>query len=365
MPKSVHRKSSSSLTVIIIAAIIAAVAVGFWLMRGKEAETIRPERPAKPEKIHVAVKNRPTIDYQRMQQDETLKAEMEKRKAEYGVDKGLDFILKADESLKIGGLTVPMEEILEKIRIKKGDIVENDLAARLDMEKLIQERKTRINQLTEAEKRYAELEKLLQDPAVAKNREKHETYAAEQADLAGTVALFKRYKETLNSLAETRKHLADGDSETRASARTTLHTLKSEIEKLERLLGIPRIPEKHSEAYGIYVVRKGDNIWNIHFKFLKDYFAHRRIALAPMSDEPDSRGFSSGVGKILKFSENMVYIYNLKEHKLDVDLNLLQPLSKIVVFNMGEVLRLLDPIDYSKVNRIRFDGETLWIPAEQ
>ncbi len=66
-----------------------------------------------------------------------------------------------------------------------------------------------------------------------------------------------------------------------------------------------------------------------------------------------------------QFSENMVYIFNLKERKLDVDLNLLQPLSKIVIFNMGEVLALLDPIDFNIVNSIRYDGETLWIPAEE
>ena len=91
------------------------------------------------------------------------------------------------------------------------------------------------------------------------------------------------------------------------------------------------------------MVRAGDNIWNIHFRFLRAYFNLRNIGLAPMSDEPDAHGFSSGVGKILKFSENMVYIYNLREKKLDVDLNMLQPLSKIVIFNMGEVFALLDP----------------------
>jgi hypothetical protein len=61
----------------------------------------------------------------------------------------------------------------------------------------------------------------------------------------------------------------------------------------------------------------------------------------------------------------MVYIYNILEHELDVDLDMIQPLSKIVVFNMAEVFALLDRIDYEVVRRIQFDGETLWIPAEQ
>jgi len=120
-----------------------------------------------------------------------------------------------------------------------------------------------------------------------------------------------------------------------------------------------------TEVYGIHVVKPGDNIWNIHFRFLKDYFEKRGITLSPRSDEATDTGYSSGVGKILKFSENMVYVYNVRDHKLDVDLDLIQPLSKVIVFDMGRVFALLDQIDYENVNRIQFDGETLWIPAKQ
>ncbi|MEW6671066.1 MAG: hypothetical protein AB1427_05145 [Thermodesulfobacteriota bacterium] len=119
------------------------------------------------------------------------------------------------------------------------------------------------------------------------------------------------------------------------------------------------------DAYGIHIVQPGDNIWNIHFQFLKDYFDRRGIALSPLADEPDRKGLSSGVGKLLKFSENVVYIYNVRERKIDVDINLIHPLSKIVVFKMKQVFALLDGIDYERVNRIQFDGETLWIPANQ
>jgi len=125
------------------------------------------------------------------------------------------------------------------------------------------------------------------------------------------------------------------------------------------------IADKKQEIYGIYVVQSGDNIWNIHYRFLKSYFEHRGISLSPLSDEPDTTGYSSGVGKILKFSEKMVYIFNLKERKLDTDIHLIYPLSKIIVFNMKEVFSLLDQIDRAHVDRIQFDGETIWIPAEQ
>ena len=119
------------------------------------------------------------------------------------------------------------------------------------------------------------------------------------------------------------------------------------------------------DEYGIHVVQPGENIWDVHFKLLKDYYDHKNIQLSPLADEPDSRGFSSGVGKILKFSEDMVHIYNLHEKRLDTDLDLIYPRSKIVIYNMTHVFGLLDRIDYADVQRIEFDGETLWLPAEK
>lgn len=124
-----------------------------------------------------------------------------------------------------------------------------------------------------------------------------------------------------------------------------------------------KTPAAADEVYGIHIVRPGDNIWNIHFTFLKSYFDHRGIRLSPISDEPDAHGTSSGVGRLLKFSERMVYIYNLRVHRIENNLDLIHPLSKIVIFRMKQVFTLLDQIDFARINRIQFDGETLWLPA--
>ena len=133
--------------------------------------------------------------------------------------------------------------------------------------------------------------------------------------------------------------------------------LESEIKQL--------LTEKEKpEAYGIYVVQNGDNIWNVHFAFLTEYFTSRGIVLSRTADEPGSGGKSSGVGKILKFSENMVYIYNTRDRRLELDINLIHPLSKIVVFNMGQVFELLDRLAYGDIEKIEFDGDNLWLPAE-
>ncbi len=119
-----------------------------------------------------------------------------------------------------------------------------------------------------------------------------------------------------------------------------------------------------SGAYGIHVVQPGDNIWNIHFKLMKAYLASKHIALPDASDEPDRSGYSSGIGKLLKFSENMVYIYNIHDRQLVADINLIQPLTKIVIYKMDRVFELVDQVDYHNAGRIQFDGENIWIPAD-
>ena len=253
MPKKPAQISSKAIGIAVSCIILITVA-GLWLWLKRDS-TVNTKN--EPEKVHIPPTAKSVIDYNNIEKDKELIALMQKRKAEYGVEKGVDIITKSDESFKIGDSTVSMQEILDKIRIKSGDIVERDLKS--------------------------------------------------------------------------------------------------------KKMG----PMKNSEAFGIYVVQPRDNIWNIHFNFLKDYFAHKGISLSPLADEPERGGQSSGVGKLLKFSERTVNIYNIKERKLDVDLNLIYPLSKVVIYNMDQIFALLDLIDYEHVSRIQFDGETLWIPSNQ
>lgn len=116
-------------------------------------------------------------------------------------------------------------------------------------------------------------------------------------------------------------------------------------------------------TYGVYVVQPKDNIWNVHFRMLKEYYTRKGIRLGETADEPESSGMSSGIGKILKFSEAMVIIYNLKEKKVTADVNIIDPLSKVVIYNMDEIFALLEQIDINHVDRLRFDGSNIWIPV--
>lgn len=123
------------------------------------------------------------------------------------------------------------------------------------------------------------------------------------------------------------------------------------------------IPEV-SDEYGIHVVQKGDNLWNIHFGIIQEYYKTRGMPISGKADQPDDEGYSSGVGKLLKFSEAIVIVYNIHEQNVVNDIDLIEPLSKIVVYNMNEVFSLLEEIDYDNVDKIQFDGETIWIPTQ-
>jgi len=259
MPQKKNKKSALILWVIIICPILMIAGLAYLTVKNPEKNFVTPQLP---EQASQPVSQNPVIDYDQLNTETETDALMKERKAEYGVDKGLDIIARADESLKIGDSTIPMQDIIDKIEIESGRFVEKDLPGSMD------------------------------------------THTSVNA-------------------------------------------------------------EKDVDGYGIYVVKPGDNIWNIHFMFLNNYFTNRGISLSPVSDEPDAKGTSSGVGKILKFSENMVYIYNVKERKLEEDINIILPLSKIVVFNMKTIFGLLDTIDYKNIQQIQFDGETIWIPSEQ
>ncbi len=274
MPPKV--KSRSRWTPVLIVVAVLFVIAGFWTqfwMKKKPQPVVaappgqmRTPAASAPGKMRTPAASAPVIDYNQIQTNPALKAEMAKRKAEYGVnDKDVDIIARGNESIRIGKTTIPLSEIMDKIRLKRGEIVEHKLGQNTDT-----------------------------------------------------------FNEAENS--------ENGNSQT--------------------------------QIYGIHVVQPGDNIWDIHFRFLKDFFKKKGITVSRFADQPLRGGRSSGVGKILKFSERMVYIYNLREKRVDFNLNRLEPGTKLVIFNIGKALALLKNIDYREINQIQFDGQTLWIPAQ-
>ncbi len=365
--------------VVIFVVLVVLLLAGVWYWFSRHNATQRAAAPARqpqaaaqnqgaaspqPQKITQPVPSPAVIDLDDLQNNAQARSLMDRRKQQYGVDAGVDAIVKSDESIKLGGITIPMSEILEKIRIKKGDVIEKNLDESPEQRRS-RLRKLFYKRLSQAEEAYRRLKQQLAETDVSSKPELHAKLSRRLAELEDTLKRCDRLKAINARIEALRGEIETLSGGAREAARAKLKSLLKERDALEADLRKQVMPSDGVEAYGVYVVRPGDNIWNIHFLFLRDYFARKGITLSPRSDEPDPRGYSSGVGKILKFSEKMVYIYNIRQHKLDVNLNLIHPRSKIVVFNMAEALSLLDQIDYRNVKHIRFDGETLWIPAEQ
>jgi hypothetical protein len=317
-------KTSTKVTGIILLCLAAAGAVLLWRRPWTEPPqppvAVDPEQaPAAPTgsgmTAEVATQPEPVVVVgpQAIDQDKELERLVEDRKARFGIETGVDFIAAPDEAIEVGGIVVPMREILDKIRLKRGDIIEGEIAGK----------RTR-----------AEVEADLQ-AVQARIRD------AERRAESRNPAERQRARAELNELLASRERL------------------EREIATLEKGLD----PDAPVALYGIHVVRPRDNIWNIHFNLLKELFRNKGTALPPLADEPTPSGRSSGVGKLLKFSENMVAIYNLRERRLDPDLNLITPNSKVVVFNFNRLFAMLDQIDYKNIDAIQFDGDTIWIPA--
>ncbi len=102
-----------------------------------------------------------------------------------------------------------------------------------------------LDKLEGVEKRFSELERLLSDPDVIKDRDAFQKYAREHSEIAEIVATFREYKETLIHIDESMDLLRDGDPDIKAMARDEMDSLnlrKDELNnKLKKLL-IPKDP---------------------------------------------------------------------------------------------------------------------------
>jgi len=130
---------------------------------------------------------------------------------------------------------------------------------------------------------------------------------------------------------------------------------------LERPLG----SGKGITVWGVHLVRPKENLWNIHYRLLREFLASRGIELPPDADEPTPGGRSSGVGKILKFAEHMVGVYNLKTRAMSAKLDLLEPGRKVVVFNLSEIFEQLAKIEPQNLQGVMYDGRVLLFPGSE
>lgn len=123
----------------------------------------------------------------------------------------------------------------------------------------------------------------------------------------------------------------------------------------------PQSPARGEPAayYAVRVVLPEDNLWNIHYAIIQEYLARRDIILSPWADEPYRNGRSSGVGRLLKFIEGLVYVYNLNQNQLKADIHLIYPNEIIVFFKISDLFAALDKLQPEDLQRLRYVRNSL------
>jgi len=258
------------------------------------------------------------IDYEKIKKnsDPDIKELVQRRKKELGLDKSVDMVVKSGEIIRVGKEKIALNQILAEIEAKQ-----KDQTVSVDTLQSLQ-----LKSSSSDTKKKAKVNSVKSVPI--KQQITKESFSVKRA---------------LKVVSSTK------DSQIRSSeTRSPLMSRSTQLRK------------QPTSYYGIYLVKDGDNLWNIHFAFMREYFASKDIIVSTAADEPSGTQ-SSGVGRILKYAEKMVYIFNLKTKKLSRDINHLKPLEKIVIFNISNLHRILGSLTESQLNTLRFDGMNLFV----
>jgi peptide chain release factor 1 len=115
-----------------------------------------------------------------------------------------------------------------------------------------------IDKLKHIEKRFLELEGLLSNPDIIKDRDAYQAYSREHADLSPVVAAFREYENVLAELESSRELLKDSDPDMKELAREEVGRLGSEQERLESELKTLMIPKDPLDDKNVIVeIRAG------------------------------------------------------------------------------------------------------------
>ena len=101
------------------------------------------------------------------------------------------------------------------------------------------------DKLNGVETRFIELEKMLSDPEIVNNQEVYQKYIREHAELIDIVAIFRKYKQILESIGDSMELLKDSDPDIKSLAREEIELLNRQKEELElelKTLLLPRDP---------------------------------------------------------------------------------------------------------------------------
>ena len=248
------------------------------------------------------------IDYKKVEEktDPKLTETITDRKQEFGLKDSVDMVVQSDEAIKVGEETVTVKDILAQIEAQAQNPQE-------------------LPTITTGE------------PSTPSGGE-------------GTIR-----EERLTASSETAPTAAG--SETGQPGTSPAHRGQAAPAGGQKT-------RKSISFYGVHVVRAGDNLWDIHFAVLREYLKHKGIEISDNADEAKD-GRSTGVARVLKYAESMVHIYNLKTKHLDENLDVLEPNTKVVVFNLTRLNLILGSIKPGDLDNIQYDGRELYWPGQK
>ncbi len=115
-----------------------------------------------------------------------------------------------------------------------------------------------LERLAEIEARFEELNRLLADPEVVADHRRMNELARERSRLEQVVALFRRYRDTSEALADARTMSGSGDEDERELGREEMERLGPELEQLEQELKLSLLPRDAADEKDVIVeIRSG------------------------------------------------------------------------------------------------------------
>lgn len=115
-----------------------------------------------------------------------------------------------------------------------------------------------VDQLAKLERRFLEIENLLQQPSVAGNASEFRNLSKEHSELSTTVAAFRIYKTLQKQLTDTEQLLNEGSSEFAELAEAELVDLREQLQNQEHDLRILLLPKDANDTRNIFLeIRAG------------------------------------------------------------------------------------------------------------
>jgi peptide chain release factor 1 len=115
-----------------------------------------------------------------------------------------------------------------------------------------------VDQLARLERRYLEIESLLQQPSVSSNASEFRKLSREHAELSEIISAFREYKAIEKQLQETKELLSDSSGELAEMAAEELSVLTALVSEKEQALRISLLPKDANDSRNVFLeIRAG------------------------------------------------------------------------------------------------------------